>query len=39
MAHVSLNKLCEKLNLENLTPMLDITRHKLTQPDINRPAL
>ena len=29
----------EKMKLENLTPDLDISKIKITQPDINRPAL
>ena len=39
MASVSLNRLIEKMKLENLTPELDLDKKKLTQPDINRPAL
>ena len=39
MASVSLNRLIEKMKLENLTPELDLSKKKLTQPDINRPAL
>lgn len=39
MASVSLNRLIEKMKLENLTPELDLDRKKITQPDINRPAL
>ncbi|MDE7222441.1 MAG: HPr(Ser) kinase/phosphatase, partial [Acetatifactor sp.] len=38
MATVSLNSLIEKMKLENLTPELDLNK-KITQPDINRPAL
>lgn len=38
MATVSLNRLIEKMKLENLTPELDLGK-KITQPDINRPAL
>ena len=29
----------EKMKLENLTPDIDISKIKITQPDINRPAL
>ncbi len=39
MPSVSMNTLIEKMNLKNLTPQLDISNRKLTQPDINRPAL
>ena len=39
MASVSLLKITEKMKLENLTPEIDLTGIKITQPDINRPAL
>lgn len=39
MAYVSLNRLIEKMKLENLTPELDPDKKRITQPDINRPAL
>lgn len=39
MASVSLEKIIERFKLENLTPELDISGVKITQPDINRPAL
>lgn len=39
MATVALTKLIEKMKLENLTPDIDISSIKITQPDINRPAL
>lgn len=39
MSSVSLEKIIERFKLENLTPELDITSVKITQPDINRPAL
>ena len=39
MATVALTKLIEKMKLENLTPDIDISKIKITQPDINRPAL
>ncbi len=39
MASVKLDQIIEKMKLENLTPELDISKIKITQPDINRPAL
>lgn len=39
MPSVRIETLIEKLNLKNLTPDVDITVKKITQPDINRPAL
>lgn len=39
MPSVKLEKVIEKMKLENITPDIDITKNKLTQPDINRPAL
>lgn len=39
MASVSLKKIIDKMELQNLTPELDISKVKITQPDINRPAL
>lgn len=39
MATVALTKLIEKMKLQNLTPDIDISSIKITQPDINRPAL
>ncbi len=39
MASVSLTKIMENFKLENLTPEIDIKGIKITQPDINRPAL
>lgn len=36
---VSIKQVIEKLELQNLTPEVDITGIKVTQPDINRPAL
>lgn len=39
MASVSLKKVIERFKLENLTPELDIEEVRITQPDINRPAL
>lgn len=39
MYTVDLVQLIEKMNLENCTPDIDIKRIKLSQPDVNRPAL
>lgn len=39
MASVSLTRIIEKMKLENLTPEIDVTSIRITQPDINRPAL
>lgn len=39
MASVGLTKIIEKNDLENLTPNIDVSSIKITQPDINRPAL
>lgn len=39
MASVALEKIIEKMKLENMTPSIDISHIKITQPDINRPAL
>ena len=39
MPSVKLSNVIEKMKLENITPDIDITKNKLTQPDINRPAL
>ena len=39
MASLSLQAIIDKMKLENLTPELDISKVKVTQPDINRPAL
>lgn len=39
MASVKLERIIEKMKLENLTPQLDISKIKINQPDINRPAL
>ena len=36
---VSIKQLIDKLELQNLTPEVDITGIKVTQPDINRPTL
>lgn len=39
MESVKLIKFVEKMNLTNLTPEVDITEIKVTQSDVNRPAL
>ena len=39
MAYVALETVIDKMNLENLTPEIDISHIKITQPDINRPAI
>ncbi len=39
MESVSLTQIIEKMKLENLTPEIDVKKIKITQPDINRPAL
>ena len=39
MASVSIAKIIERFHLENLTPEIDLEGIKITQPDINRPAL
>lgn len=39
MASVKLQRIIDKMKLENLTPDIDISHIRITQPDINRPAL
>lgn len=39
MASVELTRIIDKMKLENLTPETDVNSIKVTQPDINRPAL
>ncbi len=39
MATVALSSLIDKMNLINLTPDIEVTGRKITQPEINRPAL
>lgn len=39
MYTVELIRLIEKMNLENCTPDIDISGIKISQPDVNRPAL
>ena len=36
---VALTKLVDKMNLESLTPQIDITKLKITTTEVNRPAL
>ncbi len=39
MASVALTRIIDKMKLENLTPEVDVKSIRITQPDINRPAL
>jgi len=39
MSTISLTSIIEKMKLKNLTPEIDVSSIKVTQPDINRPAL
>lgn len=39
MATVELTQVIDKMKLKNLTPEIDIAHIKISQPDINRPAL
>lgn len=39
MAVVKLSRVIERMKLENLTPEIDLKGIKITQPDINRPAI
>ena len=39
MESVRLTRLIEKMKLENLTPETDVKEIRITQPDVNRPAL
>jgi HPr kinase/phosphorylase len=39
MSSVSLKTIIDRMKLENLTPELDIKKIRISQPDINRPAL
>ena len=36
---VKLKKLIDKMEFENLTPEIDISKIKIIHPEINRPAL
>ena len=39
MKGVELKKLIQELRLYNKTPDIDISKNRITTPDINRPAL
>lgn len=39
MAAIKVSQIIEKFNLENLTPEINVENKKVTEPDINRPAL
>ena len=39
MASIKLEQIIEKMKMINLTPELDLSKIKIKQPDINRPAL
>lgn len=39
MQSVKLSKVIDKMGLKNLTPEIDVNGIRITQPDINRPAL
>ncbi len=39
MASITLKRVIEKMKLENFTPDIDVGKIRITQPDINRPAL
>ena len=39
MASITLTKIIKKMQLENLTPEISVKGIRITQPDINRPAL
>ena len=39
MASISLQRIIDKMKLTNLTPEIDISKIRITVPDINRPAL
>lgn len=39
MASVGLVEIIDKMKLENLTPEIDVRNIRITQPDVNRPAL
>lgn len=39
MASVRLSAIIDKMKLENLTPEINVDKIRITQPDINRPAL
>ena len=39
MANVKLTKVIERMGLKNLTPETPVDKIRISQPDINRPAL
>lgn len=39
MQSITVAEIIQKMNLENYTPTIDVEKIKVTQPDINRPAL
>ena len=39
MGSVALSKIVEQLDLKNVTPEVDISKIRITLPEINRPAL
>ena len=39
MAYVKIAEVAEKMNLLNLTPEIDVSRRKVRQSEVNRPAL
>ncbi len=39
MPSITLKRLIDKMKLVNLTEDLDISKSRITQPDLNRPAL
>ena len=39
MASVKLTRVIEKMKLENLTPDIDVTTHRIMLAEVNRPAL
>lgn len=39
MYTVTLDKVIEKLKLENMTPDVDVTKIEISKPDVNRPAV
>ena len=39
MNSVKLQTVIDKMNLRNLIPSIDINKHRITEPDINRPAI
>ncbi len=39
MTSVSLNSVIQKMKLENLTPEIDLKKHRITLAEVNRPAL